>query len=204
MRFIFKHNQPFFCFSVYFYRNNDRAGIDLFRNVQIVKFTFRTQFFHTDNSDIHQCYRALGILSVNSVTGSHILIESRLNRFIILAGFNFNIFYLRHKSRMTAVIGPISIKYFYFGNSRFTVFFIKIFLTPHHIFQAHCQSHFLAQRFHFIAVLGQKTGNRLNPGRFFTGRDQSSRFLPLCFSGFNRIDTVAFDFSEFCFGQISF
>ena len=42
---IFKVYQPLFCLSVYFYRNDDTAGIDLVRFFLIVEFAF---FFQLD------------------------------------------------------------------------------------------------------------------------------------------------------------
>ena len=193
MGLVFEHYQPVLCFTVDLDRHNDRAGIDLFGNVQIIQLAFGAQFFHTDNGNIHQSNRALGSFAINGVTGSHILIKSCLDRFVIFTGLDLHVFDLRHKGSMAAVVGPVGIKNFDFSDSRLTVFFVKIFLAPQHIFQAHSQPHLLTQGFHLLLCQGQKAFQRLDAGWFFAGSDQGSGFLPLCLAGFDRIDAVAFD-----------
>ena len=137
MRFVFKHHKPILIFAIYFNRYNNGAGIDFFGLIQILQLTLFTQLFHADNSNVHQGYRTIGIFAVHLVTGSHVFIICFLNRLSESTGNNVHIFDLRHKCSMTAVVGPISIQYTNFCNSRFAVFLIKIFLAPKQILQAH-------------------------------------------------------------------
>ena len=202
--FIFKHYKPFFGFAIYFDRYNDGACIDFFGFVQVSKLAFFTQFFHTDNCDIHQGYRALGVFAIYAIASSHVFIVSFLYRFSISAGYNFYIFNLSHEGGVTAVVRPVGVKYANFSDGRFAIFFIKVFLAPQQVFNAHCQAHFFAQSFCFFTGHGQETCDTCNFSRFFASAFQSFRFAPFSFASFNRVDAVCFNFSNFIFAQFTF
>ena len=53
MGFVFEHYQPFFGVAIYFDGYHDGACIDFFGFVQVSKLAFLTQFFHTDNCNVH-------------------------------------------------------------------------------------------------------------------------------------------------------
>ena len=202
--FVFEHYKPFFGVAINFDGNNDGACIDFFGFVQVSKLAFFTQFFHTDYCDIHQGYRAFSIFTVNAIASCHVFIISFLYRFGVNAGYDFYIFNLSHEGGVTAVVRPVGVKYANFSNGRFAVFFIKVFLAPEQIFNAHCQAHFFTQSFCFFTSHGQETSDACNFSRFFASAFQSFRFAPFSFASFNRVDAVCFNFSNFIFAQFAF
>ena len=204
MRFVFKHYQPLFRFAVDFDRHNYGAGIDFFGLVKVSQLAFLAQLLHADNSNIHERYRTLCIFAVNLVTSSHIFVISLLYRLSINAGNNIYVLNLRHEGGMTAVVRPIGIQHTDFGNSRFAMLFIEIFLAPEQILQAHSQAHGLTQSLCFCLAHGQETGNSLNLLRLLAGADQSFRFSLFGLTCFNRVDAISLNRRNLVSAQLTF
>ena len=204
MGFVFEHYQPLFSLAVDFDRHNDRACVDFFGLVKVSQLAFIAQLLHADYGNVHQCYRTFGVFTVNLVTGSHVFVISLLYRLGKGAGNDIYIFNLRHEGGMTAVVGPVGIQHTDFGNSRFTVFFVEVFLAPQQVVQAHSQAHGLAQCFCFFLGHGQETGNGFNLFRLFAGADEGFRLSLLSLTRFNRVDAVSLDFFNFFRSQLAF
>ena len=92
MCLIFKVNQPFFCLSAYFDRNNNTACIDLIRFFLILKFSFFFQFPHRHQCQIHQTDKLVFAISVHILMVFHILLISLFDWCFIISLINLYLF----------------------------------------------------------------------------------------------------------------
>ena len=89
--FIFKVNQPLFFFSVHIYRNYDGAGIDFIGFFLILKFSFRFQFFHGKQSQIHEADKLIITVLVKDLEIIQIIIVRIFDWGTIIAVLKGNI-----------------------------------------------------------------------------------------------------------------
>ena len=194
MGFIFEEEKPFFFDAIDIDRDNDGAGVDFFRFVEVIEFTGCFQFFDGNGRHIHEC---LWFLAVQ-------VFPRRLIRFIsALDGrrkgpvFKRNICEFCHERRVTAVIRPIGVDDADFCNRRIAFFFIpEVSLDEFQIVKAHSQAHVRRQFFQSSVVHGVKTVDDGNVSRFFPRHFQRRYGVQRSFAGFDRVDAIMFDCSD--------
>ena len=136
MGFIFKQQQPFFCFAFYVYINFHSAGIDFLGFIQLIQLAFLFQEFCYNRTHIHQID---GLCSADGFSGCQIFVICRLQGRIL----KFDAVDGCLESSMAAVVRPIGINHLDFRNGRVSLLAQEILLADLDIIQIHCQTHIL-------------------------------------------------------------
>ena len=202
---ILEVDQPLFFFAVHINRNNDTAGIDLIRFFLICKFTFRFQFFHCHQSKIHQADKFVIAIFVKYFSVCKIFFVSLNDWFFVIAFIKLHIGKLCGECGMTAVIGPVCIKYTDLCHGRITFFFVfKVILDVLEILEGHCKIQRIIQCFKVCFRHIFESVKDFDIFRFREYSNQCLRFLETCFTGIYRVDAMMFDRFKFFGCYISF
>ena len=194
MGFIFEEEEPFFFDAIDIDRDDDSAGVDFFRFVEIVELAGRFQFFDGNGRHIHE---GLRFLAVQVFPGRLIRFISALDRRREGAIFKGNISEFGHERRVTAVVRPVRIDDADFCNRRIAFFFIpEVGLDKFQIVEAHSQAHVRRQFFQSSVVHGVKTVDDGNVSRFFPRHFQRRNGIQRSFAGFDGVDAIMFDCSD--------
>ena len=199
MGFVLEHHQPVFFFTVNGDGHYDAAGIDFFRSIQVRDLAFLLQLLRGQAGHIHQRNGPLRIRTVHEVPVMLIQGESLSYRICIDAICNGDIFQLRFKRGMAAVVGPVCIQHLDFRNGGIPVFLLEIILDEGQIVDAHSQ--FLLVQEILQACMVQFPEARQDGHRFrhIPGHVQGFRLFNGRFLGFHRVDDIVFDlFYIFC------
>ncbi len=205
MGFIFKHNQPFFPAAIDFGSNDNAAGVNFIRLIQVCELPPFFQFLHPNEGNIHQAdFPSLLLLAVQVFPGGEIFPESRFNRSGKPAFFYFHFLNVGHKGCMPAVIGPVGVQDPDFCNGWISFFTIpKVLLAENQVFQAHGQSQVLQKRMEFFRTHG---GKPCQEGHIFRDNGfhfQGFRFYQGSFPRFHRVDAVVFYLGQVLIRNIS-
>ena len=196
--FIFKVNQPLFFFSVHIYRNYDGAGIDFIGFFLILKFSFRFQFFHGKQSQIHQADEFVISSFIENLTVRQILFIRFYDRLFVITVFECYFFQFCGKCCMTAVIGPVSIQHTNFSHGRITFFFIfEIILDMQEILKCHSQIQRIIQLFQRSLFHFYKSVKNHHIFRIVKYGNQCFRFYHIGLTGIYRVNAVILDGIKF-------
>ena len=140
MCFIFELNKPLLLFSVYNYRNFNRACVDF---ITFIKVCYNTALFKHLGADAGHIHKAniLFTVTVNLISDFKILIKSFFNCSLISAVLNHNAVKLCAEGGMAAVVAPICIYNLKFCKARISFFRFKIITHPAKVCHAHCKPH---------------------------------------------------------------
>ena len=133
MGFILEKKQPRLTDAVYINIYLNRAGIDFFALIKLVKLSLLFKRLDGDSCNVHQTD---GLCSAERSACFKIFIICFLNK-LVLKG---NVVNYRQKCCMAAMIRPIGINHSYFGDCRISVFGFKIILTELDIVNIHCKA----------------------------------------------------------------
>ena len=141
MGFIFKVNQPLFFFAVNADRHNNAACVNLIRLFLIFQLSFFFQSAHGHQGKIHQADKLVLSPCENLTVIFQIFFISVLDRFPVISFIKNYILQFCRKSRVTTVIGPVSIQHSDLGHCRISVFLSeKVFLDMKKILKRHRQA----------------------------------------------------------------
>ena len=135
MSFVFKHYQPVFILSVDIHLDRHRTCVDLVTAIQIIKIPLFRQYFGSKRRHVHQTLVFILPAFIHLCKFFPVKPVRLLNGLYItqyLYGF-----YMRKKSRMPAVIAPISVYHFYFCTRRLSSFLPEILLHKSAVFIRH-------------------------------------------------------------------
>ena len=140
MGFVLEHNQPVLVFAINVGIDNDAAGINLVRLVQVLQLALLPESLHADNSQVHQgnipFLTCIQILAV-----SQVLLVGILNRLAVIPLLNIHQINGGSKGGMTAMVRPVGINNPDFGNGRLTLLSIpEILLAELQILKAHSKA----------------------------------------------------------------
>ena len=181
--FILEKKKPVFLFIDSVNRHFDCTRIDFFGRVQILQAAFFAKRLHGYRRHIHKCHGTVGIFPVHAKTGICVLIPCLFNRFGKSAVFNPHFGKFRRKRGMTAVIGPVSVKYTDLSDRRITLFFHPEIFTDHsQIVMAHSKSHIFNQSVNPGIIQFTDTLYNRYRLRLFNRQIQGFRFFQRCFS----------------------
>ena len=141
--FVFEHKQPFFCAVVGFHIHFYATGVDFFTLIQIFQHAPFFQRFGSDGCHVHHGnWTGFCSFAVHFFTGSQIFFIAFFHQWIIQS----NVCNLCHKGGMTAVIRPVGVNHFQFGDGWIPLFFIaEITLHIAQVTQIHSQTILLTQ-----------------------------------------------------------
>ena len=123
---VFKHQKPILLFSVYVHFDFNRAGIDLFRLVQIVHFSGGFEHLGADGGKIHQRYRLVAAAGIQLFAQLQIIF---VGLFDILR-LDIRVFNNGAESGVPAMVGPVGVDHADFGDSGAAFFLVlKILLA---------------------------------------------------------------------------
>ena len=183
MRFILKEKEPVFFSIDSVNRHFDCTRIDFFGRVQIFQAAFFAKRLHGHRRHIHECHRTVGLFPVHAKTGICVLIPCLFDRFGENAVFNSYFGKFRGKRGMTAVIGPVSVKYTDLSDCRIALFFRPEIFTNHsQIIMAHGKSHVFNQSVDPVIIQFTDTLYNRYRLRLFNRQIQGFRFFQRCFS----------------------
>ena len=132
--------KPLFCLSVDLDRNDDGAGVDLIRNLEIFEFALFAELFHAHDRKVHQANKLVVAAFVDLFMIRKILVISVLNRLFVVAVCECHIFQLCGECRMTAVIGPVCIEHTDLCHRRISLLLVLIvILDVKEILEGHCE-----------------------------------------------------------------
>ena len=204
MGLILKHDEPFFFVSIYRNGDNNAAGIDFLRGIQIRQMAFFFHLLGRKASHVHQRDRPLCILAIDKFSILQVAFQSLLDRFRIDALLNIDFLKIGFKSGVAAMIGPVCVKNLDFSNGRIPAFFLEIFLDKSKVCFTHGQFLFRKELMEFFLGKLREALDDGNWFRSFPAHFQAVRFLCGGFLGFYRVDGVLFDFFNVSIGQIAF
>ena len=201
MGFILKEEEPFFFDAVDIDRDDNRAGVDFFRFIEVVELAGSLQFLDGNGSHIHQGLRFLALQ----------VFPRRLIRFISALDwrcegpvFKGNIRQFRHERRVAAVVRPVRIDDADFRDRRVAFFFIpEVSLDEFQIIEAHGQAHVRRQFLQGCVIHGIETFDGRNVCRFFPSHFQGRNRVERSFAGFDGVDAVMLDSSNIVCGQVA-
>ena len=143
VRLVFEHHQPLFLgLSIDGYGHDDRSGIDLLGNFQVIKFAGISQLTHTDEGDVHQRDRL--VVPTQLLASGEVSLPSALNAVGALA--EGDVVDFREKGGVAAVVGPVGVEHPDFRQARVALFLmVEIVLTEGHVLRRHGETEVLAK-----------------------------------------------------------
>ena len=199
MGFIFKQEKPFFFHAVDVDGDDDGAGIDFVRFVEILELAGSLQLFDGDGRHVHE---GLGFLAVQVFPRRLVRFIGPLNRSGELAVFKGDVRQFRHKRRMAAVVGPVRIDDADFRYRRIPLFFFaKIGLAELQVVEAHGKAHVRRQFLQRGVVHRRKAFDDGDVCRLFPGHFQGIYRIEGRFAGFDGVDAVMLDSGDVFVGQ---
>ena len=145
--------QPFLCLSVDFHRHHNAAGVNLFRFLLILQFSFLFQLFHRHQRQIHQADKFILPSLVHILPVRQIAAVGVLHGFLVISLIKGNILKLCGKRGMTAVVRPVGIQHPDLGHAGIPFFLIReIVLYMEEIPERHGQIQRIVQLPQLLAV----------------------------------------------------
>ena len=83
MGFIFEIYQPFFCLPIHFYRDYNRAGIDLLRFLLVFQLPFFFQPLHSHQGKVHQADKLVLTALVQFFMGIQVVLIRVFHGFLV-------------------------------------------------------------------------------------------------------------------------
>ena len=135
MGFVLEHEKPWFFHTIDIHFDFDRASIDFVWHFHIVQ-TSISPLITTENSrHIHQGLRFFRTPQL--ITHGNILVISWLQLFLEFRSWEINLLQLSLKSRMTAVVRPVSVQNLEFRLSWHAPDWLKVVLNKEQIIHFH-------------------------------------------------------------------
>ena len=198
-------DEPLFFFSIYVYRNNDTAGIDLVGFFLVSQFSFGFKFFHCHKSKIHQADKFVVTAFIENFSVSKIFFVCFYDWFFVVTFIKLHVCEFCREGCVTAVIGPVGIEYTDLCHGRITFFFVfEVVLDMLEIFECHCKIQGVIQGFEICLRHFFKSVKDFNIFRFREYGNKCFRFFKACLTGIYRVDAVMFDCFEFFICDVSF
>ena len=190
MGLIFKLNQPLLYDAVDFDGNLNRTGVDFIGFVQIRQQAPLFQYAHTHRCHIHQCDRFI-FFAINFFAGGIVFVQRHFDRRVQFCVGDLNVFQNGGERGVPAVVRPIGVDDFQFGDKWITTAFFKIIPAETQIFCGHCKTHAFMQVINLHIVHFDKVFNLFDIGRRFGVEIQTGGFCIRSDTGFHRVDHIS-------------
>ena len=193
---VFEKKEPGLFFAVGFDFNFNGAGVDFFGFVEFIEFSVFFKIFYRKGADIH---KANGFFAAKFFSGCNIIVVSFLEKLVL----EFNGIDGGVEGGVAAMVGPIGIDHSDFGDGGVAVFAAEIFLAELKVIGIHCKTVFVYKFFNFFSLKLTEAFKSCNFGGNVIFDCKGFGFFKTCFSCFNGVDYVFFDFSDFGIGKFA-
>ena len=197
VRLVLEHDEPVFLLAADIRLDDDAAGIDFFRLVEVFEQAFLAQGLGTDDCNIHERDGAVRVSTVQHVAVFLIFtVSSRQGRREI-AVLNRDIVDGRRERRVAAVVGPIRIDDAQLRNRRGAVLRItEIFLTELEVFKAHGKAARVHEGMKLVFAHRVEVRQHFDISRLFCDQIKRFRFFKRCLTALDGVDAVILDFLQ--------
>ena len=191
MRLVLEHDEIFFRFSVDFRVDTDRAGVDFVRNVEVVKLSVLFQLLCRNRRKVHQAGIFIGAGTVDFLVQIAIEMIRLLHRTVFRG--DFDVFQLRRKRGMAAVIRPIRIDDFELRLRRISALVLEIIAHESEVLRAHRKADFFMIGGNFLVRPADKALHVFDVRAFQRFAPERRGLFQTDFLALHGVDEVLFD-----------
>ena len=197
-------DEPLLFFSIHIHRHHDGAGVDLLGFLLIIQASFRLQFFHGHQGQIHQADIFVAAVLHKGLAVPQILLIRIFYRPAIIALVKAHVCKLCRERGMPAVVRPVGIEDPDLRHGRVPMLFIpEILLDMQKVVEGHGQVQASIERAKRLFLHGAETFQHRNVGWFFKHCQERLRLGLSGLTGIHRIDAVGADRIHLCLRHVS-